>query len=34
MKVEDIVKDSICFFSNNGKIITKVSYKDVERVLY
>lgn len=32
MKVEDIVKDSICFFTNSGKLMTRVAYKDVERV--
>lgn len=32
MKSEDIVKDCIAFFTNNGKLFTKVSYKDLERV--
>lgn len=32
MRSEDIVKDQICFFSNSGKIITKIPYKDLERV--
>lgn len=32
MRAEDIVRDCICFFSNNGKLIMKVPYKDLERV--
>jgi hypothetical protein len=33
MKAEDIVKDSICFFSNDGRIISKVVYKDLDKVI-
>ncbi|KAM3144242.1 hypothetical protein pb186bvf_003704 [Paramecium bursaria] len=33
MKADDILKDSIVFFSNSGKIIQKVQYKDFERVV-
>lgn len=32
MRTDDILKDSICFFSNSGKIFTRVPYKDNERV--
>lgn len=32
MRTDDILKDSIVFFSNSGKIISRTPYKEADRV--
>ncbi|CAD8176545.1 unnamed protein product [Paramecium octaurelia] len=32
MRTDDLLKDSIVFFSNNGKIISKAQYKEIDRI--
>lgn len=32
MRTDDMLKDSIVFFSNNGKIISKAQYKEIDKV--